>query len=588
VSPARPARLAEILCVIALLGGIIALRFVHAGADPLENLDWGFISDNGTWWKNPRLHAVWGVWSYDDANFGLLTGPTYTLAMRAIFALFGVGFAQAFATNAISGVITSLLVYVVVRREAGPLAALLAMALVGVNVIAVSYDRSSYPESFQTMAMMATVVAILASARRPWVAVLGGVCVIITLLAKPPGLVLAPVATATWAAVWIMQRRQAPTAPFAWKAPLLYTGTAAGVLAVVIVAFLIPHLEDVRLHFAQQMRDGAELGALQIERLQLFGSRLGFRMNGFFRHEWHLFIPVAAFAAARMARIARTPVTTIELAAWIWLVLGLGVMGLQTYQNDRRFVFLVPPLAVLTAVAAASAFALDESRWRDVRLRRIGLGMGAGLLTFVLAFYLAPYGLARVAAWKARMGVAWTPGFTGGLLLSALATLVGVLVAWRQPSLRWRGSLPVQLVLVTLPMLYMGAKLGRRVQQSEYGLQHVSDALARISRGWPYEERFALGWPATTLTMGSTVLSLNHEVKGLPPAQRFRPQLELYAVVVGAKLRQRPEWEVPGRPRKVECASMPIWDGRYIVHIFVEPARLAACQLAARPPTHTS
>lgn len=53
----------------------------------------------------------------------------------------------------------------------------------------------------------------------------------------------------------------------------------------------------------------------------------------------------------------------------------------------------------------------------------------------------------------------------------------------------------------------------------EYGLQHVSETIGRISHGWPMADRVAVGWPAGTLTLGSNVLPANHELKGMRAAE---------------------------------------------------------------------
>ena len=579
----------EALWLFAILAVVIAFRAVSLGADPMPELDYGFISDAGTWFKNPRLHAVWGVWTVDDGNYGILTAPAYTVVVRAAFALLGVGYAQAYAVNAVSGVLSVVLIYTMVRREAGGSTALLAAAFTGLNVLTIAYDRSAYPESFQLMMMVAAVGAILASPRRPWLAALGGLAVAIVLLSKPPGLVLAPIATATWAAPWIVHRWLGQPRRFEARGLAVFAAAAITALAIVGVVYLAPHAQDVWRHFQRQLTDQAALGGMATERLQLFGTRLGYRLNGFFRHEWFLLVVAAAFGAARIARVIRRPVTTIEVASWLWLVMGLGIMGLQTYQQDRRFLFLIPPLSILSALALGSAVELGESAWSSVRARRIGTGAAAGVLALVLLFYLVPFGAGKAMAVGRLVGLTWSYGVAGGLLLSAMALSVGLLAAWRVPSLRWRGNVRGQIAVAVIPLLFVLARSGPEVLNRSRGLENVSRTLDRISADWPAGERVAAGWSAGTVTLGSRVLPVNHEISGPRAAERFRPQLELYAQNTGRPVEQSSYWAVPGRPLKVSCAQLPIWDDasgrpRITIHIFVEPDRVAACQAAARAP----
>ncbi|MDB4917372.1 MAG: hypothetical protein JWM95_5016 [Gemmatimonadetes bacterium] len=584
-----PRTRSELLWLAAILVAVIVLRVVWLGSDPMPELDPGFISDAGTWWKNPRLHAVWGVWTVDDGNFGILTAPAYTIVMRGVFALIGVGYAQAYAANALSGVLSVILVYALVRREASGPSALLAAAFMGINFMTVAYDRSAYPESFQVMMMLATVAAIVTSHGRPWRAVLGGLAVVVVLLSKPPGLVLAPVATATWGTLWLMDRHAGETRRFHTPDLVAYAVAAALAIAVVGIVYLRPHAQDVWTHFQRQVLDGAILGAKVTTRVTLFATRLGYRFNGFFRYERVLLLVTAAFGAARIARVTRRPVTTIEVVSWVWLVLGIGVMGLQTYQQDRRFLFLIPPLAILSALALAQAIEIGESEWSSPHARRIATGAAAGVLAIVVLFYAVPFGVSRAMAVGSMLGQTWNEGVAGGLLLSVLALAVALVAAWWMPTLRFRGNARIQVALAAIPVVYMLAKAGFEVSTRRPGLQNVSQTLDRISAAWPDSERVALGWPAGTLTLGSRVLPVNHETKGRRGAERFPAQLELYAGSPDGTVKQSPIWAVPGRPLKVDCAQLPIWadvagQPRLLVHIFVEPDRLAACQTAVRAP----
>lgn len=586
-SPSRSG--SEALWLVALVVVVIAFRTVSLGADPMPELDYGFISDAGTWWKNPRLHAVWGVWTVDDGNYGILTAPAYTVVMRAAFALLGVGYAQAYAVNAVSGVLTVILIYTMVRREAGAAPALLAGAFTGLNVLTIAYDRSAYPESFQLMMMVAAIAAILASPGRPWLAALGGLAVAIVLLSKPPGLVLAPIATATWAAPWIANRWLGQPRRFEARGLAAFAVAALTMLVIVAVMYLPAYGQDVWRHFQRQITDQAALGAQANERLLLFATRLGYRLNGFFRHEWYLLVVAAALGAARIARVIRRPVTIIEIAAWVWLVIGIGVMGLQTYQQDRRFLFLIPPLSVLSALALASPIELGESAWSSPRARRIGTGVAAGVLALVLLFYAVPFGAGKVMSAGRLLGRTWSYGLAGGWLLSAMALGAGLVAAWRVPHLRWRGNAKAQIAIAAIPLLLVLARSGPEVMHRSRGLENVARTLDRISGDWPADERVAAGWAAGTVTLGSQVLPVNHEISGPRAAERFRPQLELYAQNRGRAVVQSPYWAVPGRPLKVRCAELPIWDDaagrpRITIHIFVEPDRVAACQAAARAP----
>lgn len=583
----------ERLLLAGLLVVVVALRLVALGADPMPELDAGFISDSGTWWKNAKQHLMWGQWIMDDGNFGLLTAPVHTLAVRGVFALFGIGYPQGFLLSAISGVVSVLLVYAIVRREHGSRAALMAAAFAGIDVVMVTYDRGAYPEPFQLMLMLAAVGAVLSSRDRPWLAALGGVAVAAVLLSKPPGLVLAPIAATAWGALWLAdrlgERRPDRPAQFQLKGMLIYAITGAVILGVVGIVFLRPYAHDVWLHFQQQMSDGKALGGRVTDRVLLFGTPLGFRLNNFFRYEWYLLVVAAAFGAARIARVIRRPVTAIELASWIWVLLGLGVMGLQTYQQDRRFLFLVPPLAMLSAIALTTTVDIGESAWRSPRARRLATGGAAGVLALVALYYVIPFGAWKMIGVGARLGRTWNYGEAGGLLLSAMIVGAMLVAAWWAPTLRWRGNVTMQLLVGIVPLGLVLARIVPELRTRGYGLRDTSHAIARITEGWSDADRVAVGWTAGSVTLDARVFPASNEVKGLRAAERFTPQLEIYSTS-GKPLQPRKFWATPGRPQKVVCAQLPVWNDaagtpRLTVHILVEPDRLAACQAAVRNNT---
>lgn len=583
----------ERLLLAGLLVVVVALRVVALGADPMPELDAGFISDSGTWWKNAKQHLMWGQWIMDDGNFGLLTAPVHTLAVRGVFALFGIGYPQGFLLSAISGVVSVLLVYAIVRREHGARAALMAAAFVGIDVLMVTYDRGAYPEPFQLMLMLAAVGAVLSSRDRPWLAALGGVAVAAVLLSKPPGLVLAPIAATAWSALWLAdrlsERRPDRPAQFQLKGMLIYAITGAVILGVVGIVFLRPYAHDVWLHFQQQMSDGKALGGRVTDRVLLFGTPLGFRLNNFFRYEWYLLVVAAAFGAARIARVIRRPVTAIELASWIWVLLGLGVMGLQTYQQDRRFLFLVPPLAMLSAIALTTTVEIGSSEWRTPRARRLATGGAAGVLALVALYYVIPFGAWKMIGVGARLGRTWNYGEAGGLLLSAMIVGAMLVAAWWAPTLRWRGNVTMQLLVGIVPLGLVLARIVPELRTRGYGLRDTSHAIARITEGWSDADRVAVGWTAGSVTLDARVFPASNEVKGLRAAERFTPQLEIYSTS-GKPLQPRKFWATPGRPQKVVCAQLPAWNDaagtpRLTVHILVEPDRLAACQAAVRNNT---
>ncbi|HEV8613554.1 MAG TPA: glycosyltransferase family 39 protein, partial [Gemmatimonadales bacterium] len=238
----------EFAWLAVLLIVVITVRALALGADPLPDTEWGFIIDWGDWSRNARTHALWGIWMVDDNNLGLYGAFGFTLAIRLCFELLGVGQAQTNLVNAISGILTVLAVYSVVRSFAGQKTALLAALLMGVNPITITHDRSGYPESFQLLFVVLAVTTIFSS--RGWVAALGGLCFALAIMAKWTGLVLAPIVGLIWISQWAANRFFGLEPHFSRRRLLLYGTVAASVLLIYAVAFVLPHRADLGLEIA--------------------------------------------------------------------------------------------------------------------------------------------------------------------------------------------------------------------------------------------------------------------------------------------------------------------------------------------------
>lgn len=118
--------------VLALAAG---LRVLFPTADPPWLSTVGIVwHDEGAWVHNARNRALWGVWSLDAWN-PLYVAPVFTLVEYFSFAAFGVGIWQARLVSAAAGLGSVWLLALGVRRLGGPVAGIIAGALVATNYV---------------------------------------------------------------------------------------------------------------------------------------------------------------------------------------------------------------------------------------------------------------------------------------------------------------------------------------------------------------------------------------------------------------------------------------------------------------------
>ncbi|HEV8150639.1 MAG TPA: glycosyltransferase family 39 protein [Gemmatimonadales bacterium] len=594
-SPFRPTQ-REVAVIAALAILVFVLRAVALDADPFSDTDWGFIEDWGNYWKNARLHALWGIWRLDDHNIGLFLTPAYTLAMRAAFALLGVGHAQACLVNALSGTATALLVYALARAGGSPRTALFAGLLMGMNPLAVVYDRSAYPESFQLLFMVLAVWSIVRAKPTTLGAIVGGAMLALAILAKITGLVIIPIVALAWLTRFAASRWLGLSPRFSLRQCLSFAAAAAVVLAGYALLYAWPHRAEIVSQFNSAYRvTGAfsptGAGARWPDRVALFGwPAFGFRLNGFFRLAWPLVGCTALLGAGRLTRTLRQPLGQVELVCWCWLGFGLLYLGSQYFQPDRRFLFLLPPVAVLSALLLGQRVVIAESAWRSPAMRRVSGAAAGALLAGVAAFYSVPLAVYKVIGLGGHLGRAWDYAAAASVIVTTAVVLGAAAGALAIQRLRWSPSFghygALAAVAVTLALLHWGRELKHRL----YGMRNVAAAIARLTNRWPPAERVMVGWSAPTLVMGTQVIGASFELKEPRAVERFEATLESYAGTPGRPVRMGPIWQRPDRPVKLLCGDFPIFpDAKgaagIMIHLYVVPNHLEECRAAVRAVT---
>jgi len=575
----------EVAWLATLMLAVTVVRVVALSADPSMDIEGGFIYDWGEWAKNARLHALWGVWTVDDYNTGIYTAFGFTMAVRLAFEAFGVAQSSANLVNALAGVFSVLVTYRVVRVFASGRVALSAAALAGFAPLMIAYDRSGYPESFQNAFMVAAVAAVFSTRRS--VAALGGVAFAFAILAKWTGLIVIPIAVVSWVVLWGGDRLLHLEPRFSWNRLLIYWTAAAAIMIPMLLAFIVPHWHEIAMQFvysAKTIFTPTERGATPY-RVSLFGQdTLGFRFNGFFRMQWFVVAAAGLFAAGRISRTLRQPLTQIELACWAWLAGTLLYSARQYYQPDRRFLILVPPLVILSGLFLARDITVGTSGWRSPRWRAASTAVAAALLAGLAAFYLTTFytawALTRVAF---HSGLTLSYSSAAGLIVTAAVMVAGGAGWWfadRLPQATFRR----QWLLVPVFSLLMLGRWSWQMYHRGHSMERIRTVVGRITDQWPASQRVVQGATAATFTMGTRALGVSIELEGPPAMQRYHHRLDMYIAKGTMPVDPRFYRPPPGEAPKMDCAQLPLQPPRYTIHLFVDTAMVDQCRTAATAP----
>jgi 4-amino-4-deoxy-L-arabinose transferase-like glycosyltransferase len=367
------AQFAAALFAILALG--LLLRTLYPAADPPWRSTVGVVwHDEGAWTHNARNKALFGAWRQDDWN-PVYIAPVFTALEYASFKAFGVGVRQARLVSEIAGLISVLLLALGVRRIAGPVAALIAGALLATDYVYVMYDRAALMEALMVAFIVSSWYCSTRAERQPAWGAIAGVCAVLAFFTKAAAafyigaLVLGVVASA-------LRRKNLRPGGGSYLTSSVWTiGGLAAATALIAIFFVIPHWSDYQFYNWQVSvtRKPSYDAASVLTRVSWFPI-----LHDVFSRMW-LALVLGVFGAWGIAaRWREAPDAERLLLLWV----GVGIVELLVHDvgNERRFVFLIPVLIALTSLVLARGSLLPDEGGR-VSTRRLALATPVLLYT---------------------------------------------------------------------------------------------------------------------------------------------------------------------------------------------------------------
>lgn len=561
---------------LAVLAGLLVLlavpRLVVLGADPPPGLMLDYLTDEGWWAHNARDHALFGRWIMDDHNEALFWAPLYTGALRLMYAVTGVGLVPTRLLAALAGLATCAVVYAFVRASHGWKAASVATLLLGTDYFFLTNNRIGYVESFQAVFMTAACLAVVAAGSRRGSAFAAGALVTASLMAKVSAVVLGGIVVVYWLAWLVLRRGSSSEIPaFAWRCPV---DVAIGAMAAAVLAYAVIQPDPTLLGAKTEQRTGMTTSHNPVLSLATLGLQLPndrIATSGFVTGSLPLLVTALVLAVRALAYRARPlahgarAFDPLALMCWCWLAAGSVQVGLlRLWQPDRRYLFLVPPLAILAALELTRGGRDDAAR--GITRPRL---FAASVLIAVFV------GFAARGPWSK-----WLHVNGGGMGPSPAAAIVwfvmaaGVVpLAWMGLRLAARGRWPsVPLAPVALGYVLLGlGPLAAYLTHPTWAMRSASETMTAIARELPPERRIAVGDFADTFGMESDLFAFvirswpeKNMFMNLDGWERFRPAI---ALDEGPPAVERADFE-----RRTTLALAPDGDGvpRRLIDVRVE------------------
>jgi len=498
---------AFLLAILLACSFALLLRAAFQPADPPSHATVGITwHDEGVWAHNARNRALFGAWRLDGWN-PMYVSPVFTGLEWVSFDALGVGLRQARLPSILMSAVSVLALAFGIRAIGNRMSAALAAFFLATNYVYVMYGRVALLEATMVSLVVASWSCYAAARTRPALGAAAGMLAIAAFFTKASaafflvgmgldccwaiGRHLAARRRDVEARIGSDTRREAAAA--VWTMAGLAT---AGIATLAV--FVMPNLDEyvfynLRLYGARRSASGVGILVDRASWLPI--------IHDFFTRMLVLTWISVASVVVTLFTWHRRPMG--ERLLWLWVVLGVAELILQDTGNERRFVFLIPAMAGMTALVLA----------RDFRL----LPAGAGRLPLTRIWWAAPvvaFGLYVVWGSVARLPYLYQvrPGvrLAAGL---AVVSLAGLMAGWHRGVGRFLERTWTPATAIAVALIITGADLaqyGQWARQRTYKNVDASRALGRL-----------LPWGTPVLGKLANGMSLENGIRPLYIGQGF-------------------------------------------------------------------
>jgi hypothetical protein len=419
--------------LVVLAMAIVFSRAYKLVADPPAWARGDYITDEGWWADGARGRVLFGDYFADDLGAFFLMAPGYTWFLEGLYRVFGVGLLQTRVLACVAGLATLGLSVLVVCRFAHFKVGILVGALLGISPFLWAYSRIAYVEPTQGLFIFLAFATWIALGNVFWGGLLAGASMGIAVAVKANTITIALPALALAAVASVLYQRKvrgdAQPGAVAPIRPGGLLGAALGFSAVGAFVFATVALP----HWVQYLRVAIYMSGVKGRSLRDYVTLPGMMVMSeeVIEGEWKVFpwcvarwspaISVGAWGYVT-SWVARWSTQTseygrpspYEVAVTVWTATLLLFIMMTPYQPSRRFVLVLPGLAILAAVYVAKVLTAPRPTPDD---GQIGLSFSRALplwlaATFPLLVVAKPVATSRVMLAASGLAVGSKPGLS--------------------------------------------------------------------------------------------------------------------------------------------------------------------------------
>lgn len=328
-------RVAVFSLLILVTGAGLTFRFYHLQADPPY---WGLIynTDEAHYSYTAHNKLLFGHWFVNDAKYGLMT-PLFAFTQYLV-ALIAQSDPSSVVTyrlvSAISGIVSCLLMTLFFKERWQQLT---AVAIASISFMLFVHSRMGITEMLLTLMLQIAVLAAAQSFLRNNIllATISGVAAIGAIMVKPTAMFISPI----FIIAPLLCRATIRTHRSYWLG--LGSGIAVA-FALWISIVIAPNWEAWRyftMHGSAAGREGMSFGFSTVENLWNFILSPGLITLPFL---WPL--ALCFCFASWLPQWWRKENTFLDTLVVLWILTGIGILGITDFQPVRWQILLFPPV----------------------------------------------------------------------------------------------------------------------------------------------------------------------------------------------------------------------------------------------------
>ncbi len=405
---------------------IFLVRFIHLDADPSFVKRLSDISDETVWALDARNAVLFNDWFIGDLHVGLDSAPLYMYLLFWSFKIFGPTLYALRLVPAISGFLTAVLLYFLVRKLADQKQALLALCIFGFGNVVVVYNRLGHLESTLALFLLGAytlwVLGKENKTKSKWFYAASGLFYGLAILVKVSAVLFFPALLAYW--LFELSKDKLKLKEYYPRTVIFSLGATVPIL-VYLWVFLIPYWNKISQSLVTHGQNNFFGLTLPLNAFKVLGNNL-FGLPSFYLL-YLLFLFYLVWKLSQMEEFSWGEIVKkcsfLEGLALSWIFGGLlGILISDV--SDRRFTIMFVPLAILVAhlILNFQRFSLGElfQKVGSEKFRPSLFSRFLYLLLVLLPAFSLPYLILRVMGKEAQL-------FQVGSWVILLGCLLGVL-----------------------------------------------------------------------------------------------------------------------------------------------------------------